>query len=344
MADPRFYDNRGPFTLAEICEVAGTSVPEGAHRGVRIDDVASLSGAGPAHLSFYSGGRRGDAMAQFAATKAGYCFVPLRTEMRASSSCIMIPCASVPHAFSAAAKLFYPESGLAVWRQQQAIDPTAKIGNDVVLAPGVVIGSGAEIGDHSHIGANASIGRGVAIGRNCEIGSNVTVTHAYVGDGVVILSGAQIGNPGFGFASSGAGHTKIPQLGRVILQDRVEIGACTTIDRAALGDTVIGEGTKIDNLVQIGHNTKIGRHSVIVSQVGISGSCDLGDFVILGGQVGIADHTRIGDGARLAARTGVMSDLEGGQDYGGIPAKPMKQWARELVAVSNLGKRGKKLS
>jgi UDP-3-O-[3-hydroxymyristoyl] glucosamine N-acyltransferase len=128
------------------------------------------------------------------------------------------------------------------------------------------------------------------------------------------------------------------------VQDNVEIGACTTIDRAALGDTVIGEGTKIDNLVQIGHNTWIGRHGVIVSQVGISGSCTLGDFVVLGGQVGVADHVSIGDGARLAGRTGVTSSLEGGQDYGGIPAKPVKQWVREMVAVSNLVKRDKKQS
>jgi UDP-3-O-[3-hydroxymyristoyl] glucosamine N-acyltransferase len=238
--------------------------------------------------------------------------------------------------------MFYPESGLAVWRQDRAIDATAKIGADVNLAPGAVIGPHVEIGDRTSVGPNAVIGRGVAIGRGCEIGANVTITHAYLGDNVVVLSGAQLGNPGFGFASSKSGHIKIPQIGRVIIQDRVEIGAGTTIDRAALGDTVIGEGTKIDNLVQIGHNTRIGRHTVIVSQVGISGSCELGDFVVLGGQVGIGDHTRIGDGARLAGRTGVMGDLEGGQDYAGIPAKPLKEWAREIVAVSNLAKRKKK--
>ena len=219
----------------------------------------------------------------------------------------VIPCASVPHAFAAVARLFYPDSN-PVWRaggRSSTSDPAAKIGRDVSLAPGAVVGKGAEIGDGTRLGANAVIGRGVAIGRNCEIGSNTTISHALIGDDVVVLSGAQIGNPGFGFASSAAGHTKIPQLGRIILQDRVEIGACTTIDRAALGDTVIGEGTKIDNLVQIGHNTRIGRHGVIVSQVGISGSCELGDFVVLGGQVGVADHVSIGDGARLCRSYGV---------------------------------------
>jgi len=342
MADPRFYDNRGPFTLAEVCHAVGAPLSEGVDGALSVDDVGSLSGAGATHLSFYAGDRRSDAVQQFASTKAGYCLVPPALKAEVPASCVAIRCSSVPHAFAAAAKLFYPESDLIVWRQERSVDPTARIGSDVSLAPGVVIGPGAEIGERTRIGPNTVIGRGVAIGRNCEIGSNVTISHSYVGDSVVILSGAQIGNPGFGFASSREGHTKIPQIGRVIVQDKVEIGAGSTIDRAALGDTVIGEGAKIDNLVQIGHNTRIGRHAVIVAQVGISGSCELGDFVVLGGQVGIGDHTRIGDRARLAGRSGVMGDLEGGQDYGGIPAKPLKEWAREIVAVSNLAKRGKK--
>jgi UDP-3-O-[3-hydroxymyristoyl] glucosamine N-acyltransferase len=217
------------------------------------------------------------------------------------------------------------------------------LGEDVELAPGATIGPGARIGARTRIGPNTAIGRGVTIGRDCEIGANVTISHALIGDRVTVLSGAQIGNPGFGFATSPSGHVKIPQLGRVIVQDGVEIGACATIDRGALGDTVIGEGTKIDNLTQIGHNTIVGRHCVIVAQVGISGSCELGDFVVIGGQAGLADHVRIGDGARLAGRTGVTSSLEGGIDYGGTPAKPVKQWAREIAAVSALAKKGAKL-
>ena len=184
----------------------------------------------------------------------------------------------------------------------------------------------------------------MTIGRGCEIGSNASISHAYLGDQLLILPGAQIGQPGFGFASDGRGHIKIPQLGRVIVQDKVEIGACVTIDRGALGDTVVGEGTKIDNLVQIGHNVHIGRHCMIVGQVGISGSTTLGDFVIFGGQVGIADHCRIGSGARLAGRTGVVPGqvLEGGRDYGGTPAKPLKEWIRELYAVAALTKKPKR--
>jgi UDP-3-O-[3-hydroxymyristoyl] glucosamine N-acyltransferase len=341
MADPRFYDNVGPFTLADICAKAGVAVPDGAASTALVEDVASLTGAGAAHLSFYAGGA--DAAKQFAVTVAGYCFVASSATGGGPASCLPIPCASVQLAFAEAAGAFYPQSGLAQWTQKTAIDPSAVIGEGISLAPGVVIGPHAEIGDRTRIGPNTVIGRGVAIGHDCEIGSNVTITHAYVGDGALILSGAQIGGPGFGFASSQKGHFKVPQLGRVILQDRVEIGACTAIDRGALGDTVIGEGTKIDNLVQIGHNTRIGRHTVIVGHVGISGSCEIGDFVVVGGQVGIADHSRVGDGARLAGRAGVVGYLPGGQDYGGMPAKPMREYARELAAVKMLA-RGKKKS
>lgn len=341
MADPRFYDNRGPFSLSKICEAAGASLPEGADGKARIDDLASLSGAGGTQLSFFTGGN--EAAKEFAATQAGFCFVPAKETRAVPAGCIAIPVASVPHAFAAAARLFYPQSGLAQWSQTDHVHPSAKLGEGVALAPGVVIGPGAEIGAGTHIGPNSVISAGVAVGRDCEIGGNVTISHAYIGDRVLILSGAQIGGPGFGFASGPKGHEKIPQLGRVILQDNVEIGSCTALDRGALGDTVVGEGSKIDNLVQIGHNTHIGRHVVIAGHCGIAGSCELGDFVIIGGQVGIADHARIGDRARLAARTGAIpGTLPGGQDYGGMPAKPMRDYARELAAVKMLAKGKKK--
>jgi UDP-3-O-[3-hydroxymyristoyl] glucosamine N-acyltransferase len=341
MADPRFYDNRGPFSLARICETVGASVPDGADGDAEIADLASLTGAGSAHLTFYAGGA-GEAAAQFRDTAAGFCLISANEKRAAPACCVAIACASVPHGFASVARLFYPESGLARWTQAVAIDPGARLGEGVYLAPGVAVGPGAEIGEGTRIGPNTAIGRGVAIGRHCEIGANVSISHAYIGDRALILSNAAIGGPGFGFASSAKGHVKIPQLGRVILQDDVEIGSCTALDRGALGDTVIGEGSKIDNLVQIGHNTRIGRHTVVVGHVGISGSCELGDFVVVGGQVGIADHVKVGDGARLAARSGVVPGfLPGGQDYGGMPAKPLREYARELAAVKMLA-RGKK--
>ncbi len=341
MADPRFYENKGPFTLGAICACAGVSVPDGAKADVVVADVASLSGAGPQHLSFISGAK---AARQFAQSKAGFCFVSRAETARAASADVtLIPTDSVQNAFAEIAALFYPDHARSAWAQAAAIDPSAHIGNGVVLGPGVAIGANAEIGDNVRIAPNTVIGQGVAIGRNCEIGANVTITHSYIGDDVLILPGAQIGQPGFGFASDRRGHKKIPQLGRVIVQDRVEIGACTTVDRGALGDTVIGEGTKIDNLVQIGHNNRIGRHNMIVAQVGISGSCELGDFVVLGGQVGFADHVQVGDGARFAARSGVApGEYAGGQDWGGAPAVPARQWMRQIAAIALLAKRRKK--
>lgn len=338
MADPRFYDNSGPHTLAAVCARAHAALPPGADGAAEIDDLASLSGAIVTHLSFYT--REGSGT-EFSQTAAGFCFVPAKTAKPLSPPphLVMLPCASVQHAFAAAAELFYPEASRdECSRQRIAVDPSAEIGEGVLLGPYVVIGPGAQIGGGSRIGPGAVIGRGVTIGRNCEIGSNVSISHAYMGDQLLIQPGAQIGQPGFGFAAGAQGHTRIPQLGRVIVQDKVEVGAGCTIDRGALGDTVIGEGTKLDNLVHVAHNVHIGRHCLIAGQVGIAGSSVLGDFVVSGGQAAIADHCRVGNGARLAGRTGVVShqELEGGRDYGGVPAKPIKDWIRELHTVAAL--------
>lgn len=338
MADPRFYDNRGPYRLAEVCARAAASF-SGAGDG-EICDVAALDGAGPWHLTFCTGK---SASSDLENSRAGYCFVADDQTLVANGRTRLLPCTSVQHAFAIAARMFYPEHGMAVWDQDRAVHVTARLDEGVRLAPGAVVGPGAEIGAGTRIGPCAVIGRGVALGRDCEIGSHASIAFAYFGDRVQVLPGAQIGQPGFGFASSSRGHDKIPQLGRVIVQDDVEIGACTTIDRGAVGDTVIGEGTKIDNLVQIGHNNRVGRHCIIVSQAGISGSCELGDFVVLGGQTGLADHVRLGDRARLAARAAAApGDYAGDEDYGGTPMRPMKMWRRELAAVALLARRGKR--
>ncbi len=338
MADPRFYDNRGPFTLAEICAIAGIAVPDAADGAAEVFDLASLDGAAARHLSIFSGSR--PAGESFVRSSAGFCLVPANGETPPPPppGMTLLPCDSVNHAFAAIASLFYPAASLAVWPQERAIDPGAVLGEGLVLGPCVVIGRGAEIGNGTRIGAGSVIAPGVAIGQNCEIGSNVTISHTYIGDRVTILPGAQIGQPGFGLASSQQGYAKIPQLGRVIIQDGVEIGSGTAIDRGALGDTVIGEGSKLDNLVQVGHNVHIGRHCVLVSQVGVAGSSVIEDFAVLGGQVGVADHVHIGSGARLAACTALVSGqtIPGEQDYGGVPAKPVRQWLREIHALSGL--------
>lgn len=341
MADPRFYDNRGPFALADVCRHIGADLPADADGGAEVLDVAPLDAAGRGALTFFADGKAGT---EFSASGASFCLTPVGLGKAVPPvGAVLIACASVPHAFAAVANLFYPDAERVVWRQDAAVHPSAEIGEGVSLAPGVVIGPGAQVGRGTNIGPNTVIGRGVAIGRDCEIAGNVSIIHALIGDRVMILPGAQIGQSGFRFANAATGHTRVPQLGRVIVQDAVEIGACCTVDRGALDDTVIGEGTKIDNLVQVAHNVHIGRHCIVVSQTGFAGSAVVGDFVVLGGQSGIADHTVIGNGARLAGRTGMVSGqkIEGGQDYGGVPAKPVMDWMREMHAVAGLIKKRK---
>jgi UDP-3-O-[3-hydroxymyristoyl] glucosamine N-acyltransferase len=325
MADPRFFDNRGPFVLSEICAVAGVDLSASVDRTAKVFDVAGLAQAGPQHLSFFVGARAAE---DFATTRAGWCLVGQDVPEACPKGTILIASDSVAHSFAMIAAHFYPDFEFSHSDQSAHIDPSAQMEEDVVLAPGVVVGPGAEIGSGTRIGANTFVGRGVAIGRRCQIGSNVSIQYAYLGDDVIVQPGAVIGGAGFGFASGPSGHMKIPQLGRVIVQDRVEIGAGTAIDRGALTDTVIGEGTKIDNLVQIGHNVRIGRNCIIVAQVGLSGSVTVKDYAVLGGKVGVADHITIGEGTRIAAMSGVMHDLEDGKEYAGVPARTARRFFR----------------
>lgn len=211
--------------------------------------------------------------------------------------------------------------------------PSARLESGVTIDPGVVIGPRAEIGTGTVINAGAVIGPKVRIGRDCAIGANASITNSLIGDRVVVHPGCSIGQDGFGYVMGAAGHRKVLQVGRVILQDDVEIGAGTTIDRGANRDTVIGEGTKIDNLVQIGHNVSIGRHCIIVSQCGISGSVVIEDHVILAGQVGLPDNVTIGEGAIVGAQSGVMSDIPAGERWLGYPAMRGREFLRNMMAL-----------
>jgi UDP-3-O-[3-hydroxymyristoyl] glucosamine N-acyltransferase len=334
MADPRFYDNRGPFRGSELCRIVqldGDSVDGAA----LVHDVAPLDCAGPPHLTFCE--RRGHSFE--IVTNAGWCIARPQAGVAPGGTTKLLRSNNVARAFATIATAFYPDHESGFPPQDRAVHQTAKIGQGVAIGPGAVVGADAQIGDGTRLGAHCVIGRGVVIGRSCEIGAHAVIGFAYLGDHVILQPGVVIGAAGFGYSSGSDGHMKIPQLGRVLIQDRVEIGANSAVDRAALGDTVIGEGTKIDNLVQIGHNTRIGRHCVIAGQVGISGSVVLGDFVAVGGKVGIADHVRIGDRARLAGLSGVTRDLDGGRDYGGIPARPVREWHREMAHLAKLARR-----
>ncbi len=220
------------------------------------------------------------------------------------------------------------------------VHPDARLEHGVIVDPGVVIGAGAEIGAGTVVCANAVIGPGVTIGRDCAVGANATITHAHIGNRVIVHPACSIGQDGFGFAMGPQGHAKVPQVGRVIIQDDVEIGSGCCIDRGMNRDTVIGEGTKIDNMVQIAHNVVIGRHCVIVSQVGLAGSCTLKDFVVIGGQAGVIGHATVGMGAQIAATSSVARDVPPGERWGGTPAKPIRDLFREMAAVDRLARAG----
>lgn len=337
MADARFYDNRGPFTLSDLAASSGAAIGQGADANLPISDVAAASDNGAGLIGFLTSPKAASGIV-FGPTSA-WVTTPKVAGLLTLGGSILLhdnPAA----AFAIISDRFYPRAGrTGTTEGASAIHPTARFGQGVVMEPGVVIGPGVEIGAGTYIAANAVIGRGVCIGRDGYVGAGATLAYALVGDRVTIFAGARIGCDGFGFVPTAKGLVKVPQLGRVIIQDAVEIGANCTIDRGALGDTTIGEGAKLDNAVHVAHNCVIGRNSVLAAQIGMAGSVTIGDNVLMGGQVGIGDHLTIGSGARLAAKSGVGKDLPGGQAYGGTPARPAMQWKREMAALTRLTKK-----
>jgi len=342
MEHPGFFRRAGPFSLAEIARATGAELSAGADPGTMIADVRTLADAGPRDVSFFNNRKYAG---QLAGTTAGACLVLPALADRVPSATAKLVTAEPYRGFAEALTLFYPESRFsqaAPGGGELRVDPSAVLEEGAIVEPGAVVGPEARIGRGSRIAAGAVVGYRVAIGRDSYVGPLATLAHALVGDRVIIHTGARIGQDGFGFAMGPRGHFKVPQIGRVIIQDDVEIGANSTIDRGALKDTIIGEGSKIDNLVQIGHNVVIGRHCVIVAQVGVSGSTELGDFVVMGGQSGAVGHIKIGSGAQIAGSGHATKDVPPQARYGGTPAKPLTEWAREVAILARLTKRGAK--
>lgn len=338
--DARFFARSGPFGLERLAECISASLPTSNRAdgvAASFTGVAPLQAAGPDQVSFLDNRRY---LKQLALTRAGVVIVSpaFADQVPATSTALVTPDPYL--AWALVASLFHPRLSVpggihpsAVVEPGALIDPSAEIGAFVFVGRDAVVGAGCSIGSH------ASIGAGVIIGSDCRIGTHASVSHSILGDRVTLFPGARIGQEGFGFAVGKAGFVTVPQLGRVLIEDDVEIGANATIDRGSAQDTVIGAGSRLDNLVQIGHNVRLGRCCIVVSQAGISGSTELEDYVTIAAQAGLIGHIRIGRKARVGAQCGVMSDVEPGADVIGSPAMPFREFFRNVAALRRLARR-----
>ena len=331
MGDARFFARSGPHGLIAIAAAAGGRAPA---INPMFSGVAPLRAAGPGDVSFLDNRRYVTALDE---TAAGAVIVPADLLDHVPTGTIPIVTAEVSEGWARVAELFHPRPPVcpgvhrtAVIEDGAYVDPSAEIGAYAVIE------ARAEIGANCRIGAFASVGPGVTIGRDARIGAHASISHAHLGRRVTLFPGARIGQEGFGFTSTATGFLSVPQLGRVMIGDDVEIGANTTIDRGSTGDTVIGAGCRLDNLVQIGHNVRLGRCCVIVAQAGIAGSTVLEDFVQVGGQAALTGHLHVGAGARIGGQAGVIGDVADGAILMGTPAQPRKAFFRQIAILKRL--------
>ena len=340
MSDTEFFVPVRRLLASDIAALTGAEIRNPELANVQVTSIAAASAGRDGALVFVEG-RKNAGLLRSLNAAAVLCTPDIADGAPAGIAVLITP---RPHyAFAMVGRLLYPAAASpTAMTGETGISPAAYIHPTARLEPGAIVEAGAVISANAAVGAgtiiapNAVIGQSSQIGRNSYVGPNAVIQYALLGDGVIVHAGAKVGQDGFGFAFGKSGPERIPQIGRVIIQDNVEIGANTTIDRGALDDTIIGENTKIDNLVQIAHNVRVGRNCVIAGLSGISGSVTVGDNVMVGGGVGIADHLTIGNGAQLAARSGIMHDVPAREIWAGSPAKPIGQAMREVAYLSRL--------
>ncbi len=336
MVDTAFFPLSKEITVQQICDEFGLQFD--GNGAEKISDVGLFQLAQPGGLVFFDPKFFKNGCPE---TQASVCFLKKEHQEKLSSFSGTRIWSDHPYVhFAKIAHQLFPNwvNPLAV--QETAIHPTAKIAKTAQISPGAYIGAHVSVGEESFIGPNAVLGTGVKIGAGCTIHSNVVIQCAHIGDACSVLNGSAIGQAGFGFMMDDGIPVDMPQLGRVIIEENVSIGANTSIDRGVLDDTVIGAGTRIDNLVQIAHGVKIGRGCIIVSQVGISGSCVIGDYSALGGQVGLSDHVTLGKKVQVAAQSGVMRSFPDEEIIGGSPAVPVQQWRRQCAYLNRVTRKG----
>jgi UDP-3-O-[3-hydroxymyristoyl] glucosamine N-acyltransferase len=321
------------LSIREVAQVTGGQPFGDASRVVR--GVAPLDEAGPEHLSFVANPKY---FAYIGATRAGALLVPEGADVALPAGASGVRVADAHVALSRVLPLLHPQA-----QPPAGVHPTAVLGAGVQVGEGASVGPYAVVEEGARLGAGCRVGAHVYVGAGCQVGAgavlhpHATLYHAtVVGDRAVVHSGARLGADGFGFVFEGGEHRKVPQVGRCVIEDDVEIGANTTVDRGSIGDTVVGRGSKLDNLVHVGHNCRLGRGVIVVAQVGISGSTRVGDFAVIGGQAGIGGHLTIGAQARIGAQAGVTADVEAKATVSGYPARPHREAMRAQAAVFKL--------
>lgn len=336
MVDRQFYRCAGPLALGALANHIEAELPAGVSGAFMISGLATLQAACAGELSLFSESSRRE---EFQKSRASVVVTNAALSKHALNGTWLLLTDNPRLAFARLGQLFYSEAVPQPGAHCSAsIDATAEIGPGTEIGAGAIVRAQARIGTGCLIDNNAVIGPGVTIGDHCRIGSNTSISHAIIGNRVRISSNVAIGGEGFGFVMGPAGLHRVPQLGRVVIEDGVEIGDNCAIDRGTMDDTIIGAGTAIDNLVQIAHNVRIGKCCIIAGQAGVAGSATIGDFVMIGGQVAIKDHTNVGSHARVAGRAGVMRDVEPGASVAGTPAVPIRDWHRQTLALEKMAR------